>query len=258
MTRARPRVVLAAVCSSLFIGTLVATASPTPSSAPALVSSAHKPTAAAKPSASASPSASAARKAAAEAATKARASASAAAKAKAVADAKRKAEAKKRASRSKARTCKPPRTVPGLNRSQTHNALMVIKAGKRMHIPRRGRLIALATALQESHLRNYANGNVPASLNLPHEAVGYDYDSVGIFQQRPIAPWGAGSWGTLRQLMNPYISATKFYRALIHIRGWRYMAVTVAAQSVQRSAYPGAYADDAYSAGRILSALRCS
>ena len=253
MTPARPRVVLAAVCSSLFIGTLVASASPSPSSAPTIVSSTHKATATAKPSASAAAS----KKAAA-------ASAKASASAKAAADAKRRQEAAKRASRAKKRAeakkhvCHAPRTVATLNARQTHNAKMVIRAGKRLGIPRRGRLIALATALQESQLRNYANGNVPASLNLPHEAVGYDYDSVGIFQQRPIAPWGAGSWGTLRQLMNPYVSATKFYRALRHISGWQNMAVTVAAQSVQQSAYPGAYADDAYRAAHILSALHCS
>lgn len=75
-------------------------------------------------------------------------------------------------------------------------------------------------------------------LALPHEAVGSDHGSVGVFQQQ--WPW----WGTLADLMDPTKSAGKFYESLLEVPGWQSLPVTVAAQRVQRSAYPDAYADD--------------
>ena len=68
--------------------------------------------------------------------------------------------------------------------------------------------IALATALTESNLRMYANENVPESLHLPHEAVGSDHKSVGLFQQQ------VGIWGTAAELMNAEHSCTLFLNAL--------------------------------------------
>ncbi len=118
-----------------------------------------------------------------------------------------------------------------------NNGKAVIAAGLQMRIPEKGIVVALATALQESGLRNLANPNVPASLAIPHEGVGHDHLSVGIMQQQP---W----WGSLRDLMTPGVAAQKFYTALLKIGGWQNMAPTVAAQSVQRSAFPDAYADD--------------
>jgi hypothetical protein len=91
--------------------------------------------------------------------------------------------------------------------------------------------------MQESGMRNLANPNVPESLRIPNEGMGHDHQSVGIFQQQP---W----WGAIAELMNPRISAQKFYAALLKVGGWQQMAPTVAAQSVQRSAFPDAYADD--------------
>jgi hypothetical protein len=159
---------------------------------------------------------------------------------------------KSAASRSTTRhRCTPPSRVAGLSRTQTYNARMIVRAGNRLGIGRRGKVVALATALQESGLRNYANANVPASLRLRHEAVGYDHDSVGLFQQRQ-------TWGTTRQLMTPQIAAAKFYHALEHITGWRYLPVTVAAQEVQVSAYPDAYADNKPQAVAITNAIRCT
>lgn len=118
-----------------------------------------------------------------------------------------------------------------------------------MHVPYRGQVIAIATALQESGLRVYANPKVPASMKVPHQAVGYDHDSVGLFQQR------VPMWGSAAECMNPYTSAQKFYRRLLAVPGWRRLPVTVAAQSVQGSAYPDAYADDAKHARIIRRAL---
>src|SRR4029079_5673291 len=93
-----------------------------------------------------------------------------------------------------------------------------------------------ATALQESGLRNLANPNVPASLAIPHEGLGHDHLSVGIMQQQP---W----WGSLRDLMTPGVAAQKFFTSLLKIGGWQNMAPTVAAQSVQHSAFPDPFAE---------------
>ncbi|MEV6927638.1 hypothetical protein AB0M46_24495 [Dactylosporangium sp. NPDC051485] len=125
--------------------------------------------------------------------------------------------------------------VGGLSQMEMDNALAIVAVAKRERLPKRAVVVALATALQESHLRNLANGNLPASLEHPNEGVGYDYDSVGLFQQRP-------SWGSIEQLMNPEESARRFYAALLRIPGWGDYAVTVAAQKVQGSAFPDAYA----------------
>lgn len=80
----------------------------------------------------------------------------------------------------------------------------------------------------------------------PHEAVGTDHGSLGIFQQQ----WP--SWGSMRDLMDPAASAGTFYDALTKVPGWQALPVTVAAQSVQSSAYPAAYADDEPLARRLL------
>ena len=118
-----------------------------------------------------------------------------------------------------------------------NNGKAVIAAGIQMRIPEKGIIVALATAMQDSGMRNLANPNVPESLRIPNEGLGHDHQSVGIFQQQP---W----WGTIRDLMTPRISALKFYDGLLKVGGWQQMAPTVAAQSVQRSAFPDAYADD--------------
>ncbi|MFL0176421.1 C40 family peptidase [Mycobacterium sp. SMC-13] len=118
-----------------------------------------------------------------------------------------------------------------------NNGKAVIATGLQMRIPEKGIIVALATALQESGLRNLANPNVPESEAFPHEGEGHDHKSVGIMQQQP---W----WGTIRDLMTPGVAAQKFYIALLKVGGWENMAPTVAAQSVQRSAFPDAYADD--------------
>lgn len=118
-----------------------------------------------------------------------------------------------------------------------NNGKAVIATGLQMRIPEKGIIVALATAMQESSLRNLANPNVPESLHIPNEGMGHDHQSVGIMQQQP---W----WGTIRDLMNPGVAARKFYESLLKVGGWQQMAPTVAAQSVQRSAFPDAYADD--------------
>jgi murein DD-endopeptidase MepM/ murein hydrolase activator NlpD len=138
--------------------------------------------------------------------------------------------------------------IKGLKARESGHAAVIVAVGQQMKVPPRGWVIALATALQESKLKMYANSNPrypmvrAQSLALPHDAVGTDHDSVGLFQQRPSPPAGGGGWGTVPELMNPAISAKKFYEALIKkVPGWERMRLTEAAQRVQRSAFPGAY-----------------
>lgn len=146
----------------------------------------------------------------------------------------------------------------GLSPTQSRNAGIIVAVGRRMGISQRGQVIALATASQESRFLNYANDGlggdlggdqrgVGRSVELPHDAVGSDHGSIGVFQQQ--WPW----WGSMSELMNPADSAVKFYEKLRQVSGWQSMPVTRAAQSVQRSAYPDAYADDEALAWRLVS-----
>ncbi|WP_433221849.1 M23 family metallopeptidase [Dactylosporangium sp. CS-047395] len=109
---------------------------------------------------------------------------------------------------------------------QRGNAARIAAVGARRGIPVRGWVIAVAAAIQESGLRNL--GDLGAA---------NDHDSLGLFQQRP-----SQGWGTPQQLLNPEYAAGAFYDALLRVPGWQALPLTRAAQAVQRSAYPDAYA----------------
>jgi cell wall-associated NlpC family hydrolase len=115
-------------------------------------------------------------------------------------------------------------SVPGLDAPtvQLPNAVTITATGIAMNVPARGQVVALATALQESGLRNLDSG---------------DRDSLGLFQQRP-----SQGWGTAEQIMQPVYASTRFYQALLKVDGWQSLTVTQAAQAVQQSGYPDAYA----------------
>jgi len=115
-------------------------------------------------------------------------------------------------------------------------ATAIIQGAYSRNLGTAGAKVGLMTALQESGLRMYANKNVPESLNYPHDAVGSDYDSLNPFQQR------VRYWGTVAQLMNLDYAINAFYAALARVPGWSVMRPGVAAQRVQVSAYPDAYA----------------
>jgi len=136
----------------------------------------------------------------------------------------------------------PEAGVVGLNDEMRQNASIIVQVGRAMGVPDYGIVIALATAAQESTLRNLDWG---------------DRDSVGLFQQRP-----SQGWGTVAQLTDPWESSRRFYggpgvptRGLLDIAGWEGMPLTVAAQSVQISAYPDAYAKWEASAWAWLAEL---
>lgn len=131
---------------------------------------------------------------------------------------------------------------------QLRNAAVIIKVGQDMGLPPRAWVIAVATAMQESGLRNLGNPKVAESKDIPNEGVGWDHDSLGLFQQRP-------GWGTARQRMDPAYAARKFYEKLVKIDNWQQMPLTRAAQKVQISAFPDAYAKHEELASRIVDAL---
>ncbi|OLB64405.1 MAG: hypothetical protein AUI10_11235 [Actinobacteria bacterium 13_2_20CM_2_72_6] len=145
---------------------------------------------------------------------------------------------------------RPVAPVAGLSQAQMNNAAVIADVARRRNLPRQAALVAVTTALQESNLQNLASSAVPASLKLPHEGESVNYDSVGLFQQRP-----SQGWGTVAQLMDPRTATGLFYDRLVKVSGWPNLGVADAAQSVQRSAYPGAYQKREDTARRVIAAL---
>lgn len=124
-------------------------------------------------------------------------------------------------------------SITPLSDERRGNAQIIVAVGRELGVPDYGIVIALATAMQESSLRNINWG---------------DRDSVGLYQQRP-----SSGWGTVEQIMDQGYATRLFFggpqnpnkgktRGLLDISGWQNMALTDAAQRVQISAYPQAYA----------------
>jgi hypothetical protein len=143
-----------------------------------------------------------------------------------------------------------PSPVAGLTQAQMDNAKIIVDVGRELKLPRKALVIAIATAMQESDLYNLASEALPESLNYPHQGTGADYDSVGLFQQRTSTGWGA-----VKDLMRPAYAARKFYEALLQVPGWEQMTLSSAAQAVQVSAFPDAYAQHEDRAGTVVDAL---
>jgi hypothetical protein len=143
-----------------------------------------------------------------------------------------------------------PRPVAGISQAAMDNAVAIVTMGKQMKLPRRAYVVAITTALQETGLRNLANSTVPESLNHPHQGVYRNFDSLGLFQQRP-----SQGWGTAAQLMDPPTAARLFYNRLLRVPGWQTMSVGDAAQAVQRSAFPRAYDKQRVRAEQIVAAI---
>ncbi|MDG9721977.1 heavy metal transporter [Streptomyces sp. DH41] len=118
---------------------------------------------------------------------------------------------------------------------QAVNAAAITAVGTARDLPERAVTIALATALQESTLRNIDYG---------------DRDSLGLFQQRP-----SQGWGTPAEIMDPAYSAGMFYERLVEVPGYTRLPLTVAAQRVQRSGFPQAYAKHEPDATLLAAAL---
>jgi hypothetical protein len=113
-----------------------------------------------------------------------------------------------------------------LSDEQVANAKAIIKATKKAGMDERAAVIAIGTSLQESKLEN-----------LGHLGDANDHDSLGLFQQRPTS-----GWGTPEQITDPEYSTMAYLKGLKQVDGWQDMPLTQAAQTVQVSAYPDAYA----------------
>lgn len=158
--------------------------------------------------------------------------------------------AQQRAAAAKIAAMTTAKPVAGLDKTQMRNAALIVKTGQDLGISQRGQIVAVATAMQESNLYNRASNVVPESLKYDHQGMGSDYDSVGLFQQRYTT-----GWGTVKSIMDPSQSASKFYKALKQVDGWENMPITVAAQTVQGSAFPDAYAKHQGNATAVVKAL---
>lgn len=143
------------------------------------------------------------------------------------------------------------KTNPGdppsvLNQQQMDNARTIVAVGKAAGMPDQVIISALAVANDESTFLNYANSTVPESFNFPHQAVGSDHDSVGVFQQRA----NQGTWGAnMQQLMDVAHQAAAYYGiapdatspGVLQTKGWQNMSPGELAQAVQQSGTPSAY-----------------
>lgn len=126
--------------------------------------------------------------------------------------------------------------------TQRKHAATIVQVGVALAVPERGEVVAVATAIQESKL-----------YNLGHLGAKNDHDSLGLFQQRPSMGWGSPA-----QVTDPVYAATAFYLALKRVPGWQSMAVTVAAQRVQRSGFPNAYAKWETDATSLVQEALCN
>ncbi|MEU9077222.1 hypothetical protein ACFYUY_27015 [Kitasatospora sp. NPDC004745] len=118
---------------------------------------------------------------------------------------------------------------------QAANAATIAAVSRSRGLPDRATAISLATAMQESKLRNLAGG---------------DRDSIGLFQQRP-----SMGWGTPAQIADPVYATNKFLDGLVKVPGYTRLPLTDAAQAVQKSGYPQAYAKHETKATLLTSAL---
>jgi hypothetical protein len=124
-----------------------------------------------------------------------------------------------------------------LSDEQVDNAKAIIAATKKSGMDERAAVVAIATSLQESKLEN-----------LGHLGYLNDHDSLGLFQQRPSV-----GWGTPEQVTDPQYATTAFLTGLNNVDGWQDMPLTDAAQAVQVSAYPYAYAQWESMAAKIVA-----
>lgn len=122
-----------------------------------------------------------------------------------------------------------------LEPQQAANASTIAAVASSRGLPERAVAIALATTMQESALRNINHG---------------DRDSMGLFQQRP-----SQGWGTAAQIMDPVYASNEFFDGLVKIQGYSRLPLTVAAQRVQKSGYPQAYAKHEGDAVLLAAAL---
>lgn len=118
----------------------------------------------------------------------------------------------------------PSGKVAGYGGVQLKNAALIVNAGKSLKLSLYGQQIGVMTAMGESGLQVLDYGDGPGP------------DSRGLFQQR-----GNGAWGSYTDRMDPTISATNFFKAMMQVSGWESLTPTEAAHKTQRNADPDHY-----------------
>jgi hypothetical protein len=121
--------------------------------------------------------------------------------------------------------------------TQWANAKTIVSVAKQRGMAPYAAVIAIATAMQESSLTNLTQAT--------------NYDSLGLFQQRP-----SMGWGTATQLTDPAYATNAFLSALeTYAPHYESQALWSAAQAVQRSGFPTAYAQWESQAARMVQAI---
>ncbi len=129
----------------------------------------------------------------------------------------------------------PPSARVEFTPEQAGNAATISAVAVRRGLAPRAVTIAIATAMQESKLRNLRYG---------------DRDSIGLFQQRP-----SQGWGTVEQILDPVYASNAFYDKLVKVKDYLTRPLTEVAQDVQRSGAPTAYARHEDQAQALAAAL---
>lgn len=136
----------------------------------------------------------------------------------------------------------PAREVAGYAAAQVDNAAQIVAAGRERGLPQEAWVIAVATAMAESTLRQVGHGDAAGP------------DSRGLFQQR-------SSWGPESVRMDPKGSAHLFYDRLVALQNptWQQAPSLSSnrnpAQRVQRSALPLRYAQFEGPARAVVGAV---
>ena len=126
-------------------------------------------------------------------------------------------------------------SVAGLDAEQTANGRAIVETVLQRDLPIRAAVLAVATALQESSLRNLRHG---------------DQDSLGLFQQRP-----SQGWGTPIQVLDPVHATHAFLDRLVEVPRWQVRPLARVAQAVQVSAHPDAYGRRERTASQFVDAV---
>lgn len=142
-------------------------------------------------------------------------------------------------------------TVGALSAAATANAAVITQVAWSKGLGDDAAVIGIIVGMAESGLQNYANDGTSSlrdavlkrqlnasersvakqSMQYPHDVVGSNLDSIGLFQQRPMT-----GWGDPKDLIDPSASSGKFYDALVSVApGWKNMDPWRAAQIVQGS-----------------------
>lgn len=131
----------------------------------------------------------------------------------------------------------PQGSVAGYSGVQLENAALIMNAAQALGLDRKAQTIGVMTAMGESSLKVLGHGDQAGP------------DSRGLFQQR------AEGWGSLSDRMDPTISATNFFKALMRVENWHELEPTEAAHQTQNNADPNHYAPRWQPAVSVVEAL---